>query len=181
MDALPESQTAIVALEDGNLCVLKNVLLPKLEDDMVLVRNMFVGLNPVDTKMVGHLAVPGAIAGTDYAGYIVAIGSNAQCPGLAVGDRVAGAVQPCNPLLPTVGAFTEYVGATGFVTMKIPDEMPFEEAATMGSGIGTMGLALFRSLGVPGYPTEPALKSKHVLVYGGSSATGTMAIQLLKL
>ncbi|EHK97306.1 putative protein TOXD [Glarea lozoyensis 74030] len=101
--------------------------------------------------MVGHLAVPGAIAGTDYAGYVVAIGNNAQCPGLKIGDRVAG------------------------------DEMSFEEAATMGSGIGTMGLALFRSLGVPGYPGEPALKPKHVLVYGGSSATGTMAIQLLRL
>jgi NADPH:quinone reductase-like Zn-dependent oxidoreductase len=65
--------------------------------------------------------------------------------------------------------------------MKMPDEMSFEEAATMGSGIGTMGLALFRSLGVPGYPAEPTLKPKHVLVYGGSSATGTMAIQLLRL
>jgi NADPH-dependent curcumin reductase CurA len=90
MDPLPKTQTAIVALDDGSLKVVKNVALPTLEDDMVLVRNIFVGLNPVDTKMVGHLAVPGAIAGTDYAGYVVAIGSNAQCPGLKIGDRVAG-------------------------------------------------------------------------------------------
>jgi NADPH:quinone reductase-like Zn-dependent oxidoreductase len=65
--------------------------------------------------------------------------------------------------------------------MKLPDGMSFEEGASIGSGIGTIGLALFRSLEVPGYPEEPAITPKYVLVYGGSSATGTMAIQLLKL
>lgn len=107
--------------------------------------------------------------------------SDAECPGVQIGDRVAGVVQSSNPLQPDVGGFTEYIGATGFVTMKIPDAMSFEEGAAIGSGIGTMGMALFHSLEVPGYPTEPAFKPKYVLVYGGSSATGTMAIQLLKL
>lgn len=65
--------------------------------------------------------------------------------------------------------------------MKIPSFMSFEEAASLGTGIGTMGLALFHNLAVPGYPTKPALVKKTVLVYGGSTASGTLAIQLLKL
>jgi NADPH:quinone reductase-like Zn-dependent oxidoreductase len=65
--------------------------------------------------------------------------------------------------------------------MKIPDKMSFEEAASLGTGIGTMGLALFHNLGVPGYPTQQATDPKVVLVYGGSTASGTMALQLLKM
>jgi len=84
-------------------------------------------------------------------------------------------------LTPRVGAFAEYVGASALVTMKIPDDISFEGAASLGSGIGTIGLALFHSLQLPGYPTEPASSPKDVLVYGGSSATGTLAIQLIKL
>jgi NADPH:quinone reductase-like Zn-dependent oxidoreductase len=199
MNTLPETQTAIVGLVDGTLTIVNDARLPKLADDMILVKCVCVGLNPVDTKMVGRLVVPGAVVGTDFAGHVVAIGNNAQYPGIKIGDRVAGVVQTSNPLQPDIGAFTEYVGATGyessprtssfdkglksrrFVTMKLPDGMSFEEGASIGSGIGTIGLALFRSLEVPGYPEEPAITPKYVLVYGGSSATGTMAIQLLKL
>jgi NADPH:quinone reductase-like Zn-dependent oxidoreductase len=67
--------------------------------------------------------------------------------------------------------------------MKIPPHMSWAEAATLGTGIGTMGLALFHNLQVPGYPTSPAAPSaaKNVLVYGGSTASGTLALQLLKL
>ena len=147
-----------------------------------MVKNVAVALNPVDTKMTGHFVSPGAILGTDFAGTVVAIGSNVQTPTpVAIGDRICGPVQGMHCLTPRAGAFAQYVGATGFVTMKIPDEMSFEEGATLGSGIGTIGLALFRSLDVPGHPLKPASKPREVLVYGGSTSTGTLAIQLLKL
>lgn len=80
-----------------------------------------------------------------------------------------------------MGAFAAIVGAADITTMKIPDGMSYEEAASLGSGMGTIGLALFRSLKVPGSPTEPAEKPVDVLVYGGSTSTGTLAIQLIKL
>jgi NADPH:quinone reductase-like Zn-dependent oxidoreductase len=179
---IPSSQTAIVGLPSGALGISQDVPLPELENDMIMVKNVAVALNPVDTKMTGHLASPGAISGTDFAGIVVAIGSNVQTPTpVAIGDRICGAVQGMHCLTPRVGAFAQYVGATGFVTMKIPEEISFEEGATLGSGIGTIGLALFRSLDVPGYPLKPASKPREVLVYGGSTSTGTLAIQLLKL
>jgi NADPH:quinone reductase-like Zn-dependent oxidoreductase len=80
-----------------------------------------------------------------------------------------------------VGAYAEYVGATDVVLMKVPDHTSFERAASLGTGIGTMGLALFHNLEVPGYPTKPTTDGKTVLVYGGSTASGTLALQLLKM
>ena len=182
MLGVPVTQTAIVGLSNGELGISQDVQVPELEQDMIMVKNVAVALNPVDTKMTGSLASSGAISGMDFAGTVEAIGSNAQTPTpIAIGDRVCGAVQGMHSLTPRVGAFAEYVGATGFVSMKIPERLSFEEGASLGSGIGTIGLALFRSLEIPGYPTKPATKPKEVLVYGGSTATGTMAIQLIKL
>jgi NADPH:quinone reductase-like Zn-dependent oxidoreductase len=67
------------------------------------------------------------------------------------------------------------------VTLKVPDHISPEQGASLGSGIGTIGIALFKSLQVPGTPESPAIVPKSVLVYGGSTATGTLAIQILKL
>jgi len=96
-------------------------------------------------------------------------------------DQTNGNNQGLHKLTPNVGAYAQYVGATDVVLMKIPDHMSFEQAASLGTGIGTMGLALFHSLNVPGYPTDPATNGKTVLVYGGSTASGTLALQLLKM
>ena len=66
--------------------------------------------------------------------------------------------------------------------MKVPDNFSDEEAATMGVGIITAGIALFDTvaLGLPS-PTSPAKEPIPVLIYGGSTATGAIAIQLAKL
>lgn len=90
-------------------------------------------------------------------------------------------MQGMHSLTPRVGAFAEYVGATDVVLMKIPEHMSLEEGASLGTGIGTMGLALFHNLKVPGYPVRPSTSGTKVLVYGGSTASGTLALQLLKL
>jgi NADPH:quinone reductase-like Zn-dependent oxidoreductase len=182
MTDLPKTQTAIVALPDGTLGIDPNVPLPELEDDMILVKNAAVAVNPVDFKMTGRLAPPGAISGMDFAGTVVAIGPKAKPPTqIVVGDRVCSAVPGMHRLSPRIGAFAEYAAATDFGTMKIPEWFSFEEGSTLGNAVSTVGLALFRSLRVPGYPLEPAKVPEDVLVYGGSTATGTMAIQLLKM
>ncbi|KAK5132881.1 Trans-enoyl reductase fsl5 [Meristemomyces frigidus] len=173
---------AIVGNDNGWLELIDDARVPELEPDMVLVKNAAVALNPVDIKMLGKLATKGAVAGHDFAGTVLDIGSSVWTAApIKVGDRVCGAVQGMHSLTPTVGAFGQYVGATDVVLVKVPTHMSFEEAASLGTGIGTMGLALFRSLQVPGYPTKPASEEKTVLVYGGSTASGTIALQLLRL
>lgn len=59
---------------------------------------------------------------------------------------------------------------------KIPDGMSWEEAASMGAGVTTIGQALYYELNFP-WPTEPTKEPFYILINGGSTATGTMAIQ----
>jgi NADPH:quinone reductase-like Zn-dependent oxidoreductase len=137
---IPSTQTAIVGLPGGALGISQDVCLPELEDDMIIVKNVAIALNPVDTKMTRHLASQGAISGTDFVRTVVAIGSNVQTPKpVAIGDRICGAVQVKHSLTPRVGAFAQYVGATGIVTMKIPEQMSFEEGQLWVAELGLLG------------------------------------------
>lgn len=97
---LPPNQTALIGVGDGSLTLTTEFDVPKLQDDMVIVRNRAIGINPVDTKMKGDLAAPGAIGGIDFCGEVLAIGRNFASPAqVKVGDRVCAApwVWPCSP------------------------------------------------------------------------------------
>lgn len=181
----PTTQKAVVGQANETVAVSNSVTIPTLQPDMVIVKTVAVALNPVDAKVAySSFCTPGAISGCDFAGHVVAIGSAVRKP-LKIGERVCGAVHGMNPSMPLTGAFAEYVGATGDILLLVPDGMPLEAAATLGTGLGTMGMALFWSLNLPASPERPLKTSPnvgdHVLVYGGSSASGTMAIQLIKL
>jgi NADPH:quinone reductase-like Zn-dependent oxidoreductase len=172
-------QTAIVADGSGNLVISSDVLLPDLEPDMLLVKTQAVAINPADVKLTGNMAAEGATAGNDCAGVVVAVGSDVQAR-FAVGDRICAAMVPMNPLAPRAGAFAQYAAVTADFALKVPDGLPIHQAAALGIGVATIGYALYRSLRIPGHPDRPAKKPVLVLVYGGSTASGTMAIQLIR-
>ncbi|KAM0276943.1 hypothetical protein ACHAQH_006228 [Verticillium albo-atrum] len=181
LPSTPKVQTAIVALGPGQLTISHQEPVPNVQPGMVLVRTVAVALNPADAKMVDYSATRGAINGYDFSGEVVSIGSAVNREDLAVGDRVCGMVHGMNLLEPNNGAFAQYVGAQADFLLKIPDDMSFEEAASLGTGVSTAGLALFNSLKIPATPDAPAENPFFVLVYGASTATGTIALQLLKL
>ncbi|KAL7935508.1 GroES-like protein [Trichoderma chlorosporum] len=192
ISSLPKTQTAIVAQGPGQLAIQRDVPLPVLAPDMAIVKTAAVAINPADAKMLDYSAAAGAIIGYDYAGTVVALGSEAAAAGkLQIGDRVAGLVHGMNKLIPDVGAFSEYVGACADLLLKIPDSMSFEDGASFGTGVATAALSLFHELGVPASleqlskgepaPADQIEQREFVLVAGGSTATGTRAIQLLKL
>lgn len=183
---LPTKQTAIIAEGAGKLRISHDAPVPALGSNVAMVKTSAVAINPVDGKMLDYSPCPGTIEGYDFAGTIVALGPDTPRH-LAVGMRVAGTVHGMNPMLPDVGAFAEYVAAPADLLMHIPNTMSFEEGASLGLGLFTAGLGLFRELKVPGTldPSRPDPPSpstgEFVLVAGGSTATGTRALQLLKL
>lgn len=78
------------------------------------------------------------------------------------------------------GSFAEFAMVKDGHIAKIPNGMSFEDAATLGVGITTVGQALYMTLKLP-LPTEPAKTPFPILIYGGSTATGMLAIQYAKL
>ncbi|KAF5660666.1 zinc-binding oxidoreductase [Fusarium heterosporum] len=157
---------------------IEDAPIPHLREDYILVKTRAVAINPADWKMIDYAASPGQNAGFDYSGVVVKAGSLVQ-DRFQPGDRVAGFVHGCNALNHEDGAFAEYLTAKGDVQIKIPDTVSFETAATLGAGVLTAGQSLYQSLGLPLPKSEATDKS--VLIYGGSSATGSLAIQFAKL
>lgn len=187
LSQLPDRQKAIVALGAGQLAIKHNAPVPVLNHDMVLVKAATVTVNPVDVKSLDYSPAPGVIMGFDFAGTIVALGSDAAAAGrLAVGDRVAGVVYGMDRLQPDVGAFAQYVGALADLVLKMPDHMSFEDAAALGLATATAAYGLFNELQLAGSLDSLIVGAgvprpgDFVLVAGGSTATGTRAIELLK-
>ena len=60
---LPATQRAIVANDGLDYSIREDVSLPPLSPDSVIIRTSYVGLNPVDTKMVGPFVGAGATYG----------------------------------------------------------------------------------------------------------------------
>ncbi|KAK1585487.1 chaperonin 10-like protein [Colletotrichum navitas] len=147
----------------------------------VLVRVLAVGLNPTDHKMVTHFFMQDNAVGCDFCGVVKEAGSQSRFP---AGARVAGAEFPYRPGNPNNGAFAEYIVADSRHLLRVPDSMTNTSAAGMGAiGWGTAALAISDpdALNLPGLPTAPAEKPLPVLVYGGATSTGLIAIQMLKM
>lgn len=153
--------------------------IPTLRDDYILVKTVSVALNPTDWKHIKYRAPPGTVIGCDYAGVVEAVGKNVK-KSFNKGDRVCGFVHGGNAVQHEDGAFAEYIVAKGDIQIHIPENVSFQEAATLGVGITTVGQGLYQSLGLAP-PTSPISEGTPILIYGGSTATGTLAIQFAKL
>ncbi|KAL4884293.1 chaperonin 10-like protein [Aspergillus karnatakaensis] len=173
---LPTTQTAVVARK-GHYAIVANAPIPPLEPDSILIRTEAVAINPVDLNTVTNFDYDGTTGGFDVAGTVVAVGREVD-NGLHEGDRVGATVHGMNSLRPADGAFAQYVVTPADLAIKIPADTPIESAATLPVGVGTVGLAL-RSLGLDSATTTSPNKAL-VLVHGGSTATGTLAIQFLR-
>lgn len=174
----PSNMKAIKVVKLGQAEV-QTVPVPKLRDDYVLVKVEAVALNPTDWKHVDFLAAPGCTVGCDYAGVVEEVGSSVQKK-FKKGDRIAGFSHGANAVQTEDGCFAEYCLSKGDVQMKVPDSLSTTDAATLGVGVTTVGQALYQSLKLP-LPTEPSKEQIPLLIYGGSTATGSLAIQYAKL
>ena len=180
----PSTQKAVICKAKGIVELESSYPVPSdIKPGYLLIKTVAVALNPTDYKSVDGRTVEGALVGCDYSGTVEKLG-----PGITkdwkVGDRIAGFAHTVNALDPRDGAFAEYVLAKADIQIRIPDSLSFEEAATLGAGIVTVGQALYQALKLPLPPyRNPAAQGNppQILIYGGSTATGSLAIQFAKL
>ncbi|KAJ6190549.1 hypothetical protein N7519_000570 [Penicillium mononematosum] len=196
------TQSAIIVQGPGR-ATLEDVPLPELPDDYILVKTKAgifsscsslphipsaagltqykVALNPTDWRHIDFVPCTGATVGCDYSGIVEAVGPRVK-RAFKKGDRVAGFVHGSNAVRNNGGAFAEYVIAKGDLQILIPETMSFEAAATFGVGLTTVGQNLYQSMELP-FPSDQDSESDdtNILIYGGATATGTLAIQLAKL
>jgi NADPH:quinone reductase-like Zn-dependent oxidoreductase len=181
-EMLPSFQKAIIqaASPPGSLQLCLDRPVPNPSPRQVLVKIAAVALNPCDWKMPARVPCPGASDGSDFSGTVVQVGEHVTA--WKIGDRVAGAMHGSNPIDMSSGAFTEYIVTDTDLLWKVPDFVSWEEAAAVGwAVVGSVLIALFRALNLSGLPEEPTQKPEYTLLYGGSTASGTLATQLLKL
>ncbi|RAK78087.1 zinc-binding alcohol dehydrogenase family protein [Aspergillus fijiensis CBS 313.89] len=149
----------------------------------VLIRILAVALNPNDHKMVTYFNKPGSIAGCDLSGVIQA--PHPDHPDLPVGTRVCGALFPYNPTdKGDNGSFAQYCTVDARLLVKVPPHWSDTEAAALGVAWSTISLALSdpHAMGLEGLPSRPAHQAgEPVVVYGGATASGTFACQMLNL
>ncbi|TKB57625.1 alcohol dehydrogenase catalytic domain-containing protein [Ferrimonas aestuarii] len=150
----------------GQSLVMAPVAIPTPQAHQVLVANRVIGLNPVDWKLIqyGHGAwQPGHIPGVDGAGEVVAVGDGVDTSWL--GQRVS-----YHADLTRHGSFAEYTLVDVKALMAIADGVTDARAAAF----PCPGLTAWQAVA-----KFPSLKGKRILVCGGGSAVGRIAVQLL--
>jgi NADPH:quinone reductase-like Zn-dependent oxidoreductase len=182
---IPELHSAVVQDANGKPIVSADIPVPEVRPGTILVRTLAVALMPADYKTGLAFPTPGAGIGMDFVGRVVKHG-NEDDNTFHVGDVVCGTVPGSYPDQPWSGAFATFILAPTDLVLRVPDHMSPLDATGIGTPLLTCSMTLWGSLGslgLKGTPTSPAAPedSKLVLVYGGSTTCGTMAIQMLKL
>lgn len=166
---LPQTMTAVGFDAPGGPQVLRAecVPVPSPAPGEVLVRVAFAGVNRPDVlQRQGHYPPPpGAspIPGLEIAGEIVALGEGVD-PAL-LGQNVCALVSG--------GGYAEYCRADAGHCLPVPEGLPLAEAAALPETLFTVWHNVFER----GW----AMEGETVLVHGGTSGIGTMAIALGRL
>lgn len=173
MQALPQTMTAIGFDAPGGPEVLRpeSLPVPRPGPGQVLLKVAFSGVNRPDViQRKGFYPVPAdasPIPGLEVSGQVVARGEGVTSllPGLLPGQRVCALVAG--------GGYAQYCLAEAGQCLPVPDAMAMEEAAALPETLLTVWHNVFER----GYACE----GETILVHGGTSGIGTMAIKLGKL
>ena len=169
MTDLPKTMTAIDPATSGGPEVLVPVErpVPTPGEGDVLIRVAAAGVNRPDVlqRKGGYPPPPGAptIMGLEVAGEIVALGAGVD--GAMLG-------QPVCALVPG-GGYAEYVVASASICLPVPPALSMIEAAAIPETLFTVWTNVFER--------AYAVEGDTLLVHGGTSGIGTMAIALGKL
>lgn len=172
---LPTTQHAVLIREFGEPEVMTyqdNVAIPELQDNQVLVKVAYAGINPVDYKTRqgkgwGADAIQKnlfdnsepAILGFDVAGEVV----KSNHDNFSEGDRVAA-------LTFNGGCYSEYVAVDAKMLAKVPASVTLEQAGTLPC-IGQTALQFVEFANIQ--------SGEHVVINAPAGGVGHLLIQLL--
>lgn len=163
---LHATMTAVGFETPGEPEVLQPVSLPvpRPGPGQVLVKVAFAGVNRPDIvqRKGNYPPPPGAspIPGLEISGTIAALGEGVET--LAAGQAVCALVSG--------GGYAQYCLAQADHCLPVPDSLPLDEAAALPETLFTVWHNVFER----GYARE----GETILVHGGTSGIGTMAIML---
>ena len=168
MEKIPSQMTVIGISKPGGPEVLlpETRAVPTPGPDEILIKVMAAGVNRPDVaQRMGHYPPPpGAsdLPGLEVAGEVVAVGQNARRHKL--GDKVMSLVAG--------GGYAQYCIAQDAQAMTVPASLPIEQAGATPETLMTVWHNVFERGGLK--------EGETLLIHGGSSGIGTMAIQLAK-
>ncbi|OJT14980.1 Enoyl reductase LovC [Trametes pubescens] len=167
--------------------IISEISVPNPGPKDVLVKIIAAGLNPADWKIqaYGLDFVPYPYTGGwDAAGIVEEVG--AEVSNLNKGDKVF--YQAWHD--PRKSAFQQYGIVPAEIAAKIPENITFDQAASIPVGLNTVAIALYnhtpntKSVDYPA-PWEQGgttrFAEKPAFILGGSSTVGQYAIQLARL
>src|SRR6266516_3156002 len=155
---------------------LEEIEKPTAGDDEVLIKVRAAAVNPVDLlfrgtsymiRMITGLRKPkDTRLGVDVAGQVEAVGRNVTQ--FKTGDAVFGTCK---------GAFAEYVCAPESALVVKPDNVTFEQAAS----VPIAAITALQGLRLGGLGDKGQIQAKQkVLINGASGGVGTFAVQIAK-
>ena len=181
----PTNSAAWLPAKHGRLEV-GSAPFPTAGADEIVVENRAVAVNPLEwiLQLVGGVIYPWLdypfVLGSDVAGEVVEVGS--AVTRFAVGDRVLGHATGTDKdeNSAAAGAFQRFTVLRARMASRIPDGLPFENAAVLPLGLSTAACALFEKnqLALAHPSADPVPSGETVLVWGGSTSVGSNAIQL---
>jgi NADPH2:quinone reductase len=147
---------------DANVLTCANVGTPKINGGECLIKVAYTSVNFKDIKSrKGGKGTLPIILGLDAAGTITETGANSP---FRVGDRVIA--------FPENGSYAEYVKADERLIFKIPDNLSFEQAATM----PTVAIVSYMLL----HEIVQVKKTDTIVIHSAAGGVGSMLVQFAK-
>ena len=162
-------KAAVLNKKNQNL-EIKEVPMPEIDEEDVLVKVKYAGVNPLDNMIVREevkLITPykyPLVMGNEFSGIVEKTGSNVS--DFTEGDNVY-ARMPLNK----IGAFAEYVAINKDAIAKIPDYLTFDEAACV---------PLTALTAIQAFELMNPSKGEKIFISGGTGSLGAMAIPIAK-
>ncbi|KAI5198361.1 hypothetical protein AUEXF2481DRAFT_110504 [Aureobasidium subglaciale EXF-2481] len=156
----------------------------EIESHEILVETYSIAINPIDWKVRDYgwlINTWPMVLGCDVSGVVTEVGNSVH--NFSKGDRVIGHAVSLVSQKPKNGAFQHFVAVEAAKAAKIPSALSFSDACVVPLALDTAATGLFNSasdgyLGLE-WPTMGSKSDNNkIVIYGGSSSVGALAIQL---